>query len=1011
MSTPTSAVGPELVHAAISAQACARADAIAVIAGARSMTYGTLERASDTVAAELQRRGVKPGHVVPVLFDRSLELVAALLGVLKAGAAYAALDPGWPLPRIDMILKAAGARLVLTARTDITGAWCPDPLDVDALAVAGSTPCKVDLAGDAPCAVFFTSGTTGAPKGAVSPHRGTTRLFLPCSFADFNPGTVMPQAAPLPWDGLTLELWSVLLVGGTSVLVPLAHLLPSTLRELIRGGVNTAWLTSSLFNMFVDEDVDAFRGLCQLLIGGERLSPGHVRRFLLAHPDTLLVNGYGPAEATVFATTHPVRLEDCSNPDGIPIGTPVAGTETYVVDGDRECGQGERGEICIAGDGLAVEYLGDRALTAQKFVHMAVGGGAKRVYHSGDIGFWRDGLLYYAGRSDRQVKVRGHRVEPAEVERAIASLPGVNSCAALTVDGGSGYETKLVAFYTTSDRQPLATSVVDQIGEQIPSYLRPQAVVHTERLPLTTTGKLDRSSLLAQLGPAVRPTPAPSQPAAVDMAVAFRDVLGLAHVPEDDASFFELGGSSLDASRLCVRLSLATGITVSVAQVARTPTARSLERWLTGQQVQSCPHVDPRRVPLTSMQAGFCLAELLDPDDLSALCPLAWLITGTLDADALTAAIRDVHWRHEALRARYRLNGEQILLISDDVDPPRLECLPAKPGLEEARITLLGALARPLRPSRGEVWRACLVPSVNPPRCLLGLVVHHAAMDGHSESVLASDLSLAYTARLRGAAPAFAEPAAAAADIYTAHWQEMTRGGAGEGHLYWRRLAGLPTLRLPFPQVPRPRGCGAVDLELPAALLARWDALARRCAGTRFSAMLGTYATAIARVTGQRDFAIGVPVAKRSHPAVDRAVTCLIDTVCIRLQPDPAARPAEFVAATSRAVRGALAAQELPFASVVRLLKPRRNDRHPLYQAMFAFQDNRWPRLDFPGCSASFFRPDPPHAVAELLAEAQLTSGGALSWHITYRPDRVSEEFVTEVATVTQQILHLEDIS
>jgi acyl-coenzyme A synthetase/AMP-(fatty) acid ligase len=363
--------------------------------------------------------------------------------------------------------------------------------------------------GACPATVFFTSGTTGRPKAVVSGHRATLSL-LGGGFAPFtSTGTgppVMPQAAPVSWDGFTLETWGPLVNGGTSVLLGGGYLMPGTLRGLVeRQGVDTVWLTASLFHLFVDEDPGCFEGMRHVLTGGERLSVPRVRAFLDRHPSVVLTNGYGPVETCVFTTARRVRRSDCDVPSGIPVGAPVPGRRVHVLDGDRPAAPGATGEICVSGDGIALGYLGDPDLTARAFPTVAAGGVPTRMYRTGDLGFQdADGVVHFTGRADRQVKVRGHRVEPEEVEAVVRTLPGVADCAVVPVPGANGGYERLALFYTrataTAGAPPLPRTVRRELASRLPRHLVPDLVRAAAELPLTANGKLDRHALLRTLG-------------------------------------------------------------------------------------------------------------------------------------------------------------------------------------------------------------------------------------------------------------------------------------------------------------------------------------------------------------------------------------------------------------------------------------------------------------------------------------------------------------------------------
>jgi amino acid adenylation domain-containing protein len=508
-----------VIHQAVARHAAIAPEATAIAQGRERISYAALDAAAGRYAAELAARGVGQGDVVPLLLPRSVQLVALQLGVLKCGAAYAGLDLRWPEQRLAAVLDLlAPPVLVADGYRATCPVYRPPAESVDA--AAGRNPGFEPVIPDpgAPATLFFTSGTTGRPKIVVSPHQAVTRLFAPGGLAGFGPGHATPQAAPLPWDMYAFEVWGQLVSGGTTVPVPDNHLLPGSLRELTgRAGVDTLWLTTSLFNLFVDEDVDCFAGLRQVLTGGERLSPGHVRAFLDHHPGIPLRNGYGPAESCMLTTTRLLRAADCEVPGGIPVGVAVPGTTVLVLDAaDRPCPAGQPGEICIAGTGLACGYFADPELTAAKFPTVQLDGAPVRIYRTGDIGCTDDtGVLHFRGRSDRQVKISGHRVEMDEIEVAVRRLDGVRDCVALPLLDPDGQVSRLALFYLADpgDAAPGAGSdplaVDGRLRRLLPGYQVPAVIRRLDKFPVTANGKVDGAELarLARLPRRAAPLP------------------------------------------------------------------------------------------------------------------------------------------------------------------------------------------------------------------------------------------------------------------------------------------------------------------------------------------------------------------------------------------------------------------------------------------------------------------------------------------------------------------------
>ncbi len=589
---PAAAGGAASVTARFAACVRRSPNATALAWSGGALDFAALDGASDALASRMARAGVGPGAVVGLVLERGPAAIVALLAILKRGAAYLPIEPSTPAERLALMLGDAGARACVIA--EVGGPSLPSGVvaigvvETPTPGAADGAPGIVDVDGDAVAYVMYTSGSTGTPKGVRIRHRAILRLVEDGVFMPLGPSTRMLQAAPLGFDASTLEIWGPLLNGGTCVLHPEAVPTATGLRATITAHrVDAAWLTASLFNTIVDEDPSALAGLSHLLTGGEALSVPHVRRAAEALPGTTLVNGYGPTECTTFATTHAVPRDGLASMRSVPIGRPIASTTVHVLNARLEpVLPGFVGELCVGGDGLALDYAGRPDLTAERFVETDVDGAQRRLYRTGDLVRWRaDGTLEYVGRRDRQIKLRGFRIELGEIEAAIAARPGVRACAVVArSDGALG--TRLVAYVVLQAAGDIdAPALREAIGRVLPPYMVPSAFVALDALPVTPNGKLDQRALPApsRARPELaRPRVEPDGAAERAVAAVFAEVLGLDDVGATDP-FFELGGNSLAVAAALAAFARAGLGGLRAADFYDDPTPRALAARLSGQ--------------------------------------------------------------------------------------------------------------------------------------------------------------------------------------------------------------------------------------------------------------------------------------------------------------------------------------------------------------------------------------------------------------------------------------------
>jgi arthrofactin-type cyclic lipopeptide synthetase C len=549
------------------AQAQARPDAVAALHGEQRLSYGDLNTRANRLAHHLLGLGVQPGDNVAMLLPRSLDLLISQLAILKCAAAYVPLDINAPVERQGFMLQDSGAAWLLT-RSDTGAEHSAQRLDLDTLALDPQPSHNPDLSqsSDKVAYIMYTSGSTGTPKGVLVPHRGITRLVLNNGYADFNASDCVAFASNPAFDASTMDVWGPLLNGGQVQVIDPATLLDPAAFGAALEGATVLFVTTALFNQYVQMIPDALAGLRILLCGGERADPAAFRTLLARAPGLRLVHCYGPTETTTYATTYEVRTV-AKHADSVPIGGPISNTQIHVLDAQLQpVPLGVSGEICIGGDGVAIGYLNRPELTDEKFVDDPFNPG-RLMYRTGDLGRWTaEGLLECIGRNDHQVKIRGFRIELGEIEARLAAFAGIQDVVVLAREDVPG-DKRLVAYFTWAG-DPVGVEVVRaHLHGQLPEYMVPSAFVPLVQLPLTANGKVDRKALPmpvmdAQTG---RDFEAPADALEQTLASLWAEVLKLEQVGRHD-SFFELGGHSLLAIRL-VNLMEEAGLQVSLAEL------------------------------------------------------------------------------------------------------------------------------------------------------------------------------------------------------------------------------------------------------------------------------------------------------------------------------------------------------------------------------------------------------------------------------------------------------------
>ncbi|MFP8962479.1 amino acid adenylation domain-containing protein [Streptomyces nanhaiensis] len=1003
----------------VARRAAAHPGRTAVTCGPRSLTYGELDERANRLAHHLVGAGIGAGALVAVALPRDADLLVTLLGVLKTGAAYVPVDPEHPAERVRFVLEDAGAAALIT--TEALRARLPEPggpvvlVDADADTIAGRSPATPGAGpglGD-PAYVIYTSGSTGRPKGVVVPHGALANLLA--AMADepgCAEGDVLAAVTTLSFDIAALELYLPLVTGARVEIVPAGEAtdgerLAARLEDC---GATVLQATPTTWRLLLDAGWEAAGRPFTALCGGEAMPPDLAARLAAAVP--AVWNMYGPTETTIWSTAHRVRGDE----DPVPLGRPIAGTTLRVAGPDgRRRPVGVPGELWIGGAGLAHGYLHRPELTAERFTETSDG----RWYRTGDLARYRaDGTLEFLGRTDSQVKLRGFRIEPGEIESVLAAHPGVREAVAVVREDTPG-DQRLTAYLVPETGAPrdLVEQARAHAAAALPAPMVPSAFAVLDALPLTPNRKIDRNRLPApgDRGADRSSHTAPRSAAEREVAAVWSEVLGVERIGVHD-DFFALGGHSLLAARAVSRLRTRLGIDLPVRALFQHPVLGDLAAALPRpgepvHPVEPVPrlaesageHAGRLLLPASFQQRRIWFLQQLDPGSAAAyVMHGAQRLRGRLDTDALRRAAELLAHRHETLRTSFTVIGDEPVQVvhpepaavfelvdlggapragtSDPAAPETAAPDPAVPETAALDAVLRERARAPFDLAAPPLARITAV-RLGPEDHVLQIVLHHAVSDRLTVDVLTRELAAAYTALLRGDRPELPELPVQYGDYaaWQQKWLEGPEPAAQIGH-WRRRLDGLPVLDLPTdaprPAAPTHEGATATA-DLPPRLVRRLEELAARHDATLFMVMLAGYAVLLSRWSGQEDFAIGSPVDSRTRPELENLVGYLTNNLVLRtdLSGDPTA--AELLARVRETCLDAYAHADVPFEKLVEELRPERDlARSPLFQAMFIAVHLGAPGLALPGLTAEPLRPAAESAKYELTFTTYPHRGG-----------------------------------
>ena len=1021
------------LHELFEAQAERTPNGVAVVFEGVRMTYRELNRRANRLARRLRQLGARPNQLVAVVLEKGWEQVAAVLAVVKSGAAYVPIDPDLPAERLRHLLEHGQVELALThTRLDEELSW---PEGIERLRVETYVPEEGDDRGleraqrpDDLAYVIYTSGSTGVPKGVMLDHRGPVNTIVDINerFGVKSNDRVLALSA-LNFDLSVYDVFGLLAAGGTIVVPEAAGARdPGYWAELCARERVTIWNSvPALMELLVEhvayESGDQLRTLRAVLMSGDWISVTLPDRIARLSPGAAVTSLGGATEASIWSISYPIERVDPAW-RSIPYGRPLKNQRFYVLDAVLEpCPVGLAGDLYIGGVGLAMGYWRDEAITRAAFIeHPRTG---ERLYRTGDLGrYMPDGVIEFLGRKDFQVKLRGFRIELGEIEVTLMSHPAVREAVVMVREDTPG-DKRLVAYVIPHEEPgPAPSELREYLKDRLPEYMVPPAFVVLSALPLTPNGKVDRRSLPPPDG--ARPEleadfVAPRTPTEELLANTWMQVLRLDRVGAHD-NFFALGGHSLVATQVLSRLRQRFDIELPLRALFEIPTIAGLAAHVDTLRRGAAPIASPpltrvlrdSEVPLSFAQQRLWFLDQLEPNSPLYNITAAARVRGPLDVSALAQSFREVMRRHEVLRTTFlAVEGRSIQKIGPDpcLSLPVVDLRALTEGAQEAEVQRLAAeeAGQPFDLAEGPLLRVTLLWLSDEEHVLL-LTMHHIISDEWSSGVLIDELTVLYPAFCAGEPSPLPDPPLQYADFTI--WQLAWLKGVSDTQLaYWKRqLAGMPaSLDLPTdrtrPPVQRFRGATRFFC-LPATLVAALGALARRAGVTRFMALLAAFQVLLGRYAAVEDVCVGSPVAGRTRTEFEGLIGFFVNTLVLRtdLSGDPT-----FLALLDRVretMLGAYDHQDVPFEHVVDALQPERDlSRSPLFQVMFTLQDASTQKIELGNVSLIPMQPE--NRTAKFDLEVMLEDAEAgMQGRVAYNTD------LFDAATITRMCGHFQTL-
>ena len=927
---------------------------IAVVSFDDSLTYQQLNESANQLAHYLiETYSTKKDQVIGLMLDRSEFVPIGMLGILKSGAAFLPIDTKLPASRKEMLLSEAGVNILLTDSENMLGLESYQgellalDIQLDVLTTPKDNPTNVGNNSSDLAYIIYTSGSTGKPKGVMVEHKSSVNIMLDhIDQLEITPADNILQFASISFDVSICESFMAFLSGASLVLTN-NHLINNHVELLTymeQKQVSIGVFTASVYHAL---DLERLEKIRAFIIGGEAPDP---TKIIQGSKHSTMLNAYGPTECSICITTHKVSEADREK-GAIPIGKPIANTKLYVLDKNRQIVPlGIKGEIYAAGAGLSRGYLNDQKLTEEKFIANPYSP-AEKLYKTGDEGQWSySEELQILGRTDQQVKVRGHRIELGEIEKSLVTYPSITNAGVIakSIDG----DNQLLAYYVSDEPQG-SDQLSAFLGNLLPSYMVPSHFTFLEELPLTTNGKLDTKRLLslAEKTHVQKEYVAPQTELEQQLAVIWGEVLGSKVIGLND-NFFEMGGHSLKATQLTSRIVEALKVNLDVGDIFSNPTIAELSNLLESIESDTVENIEtlPEReyYEVSHAQKRLWILNQFEENNTVYNLPVAYQFDGELNTEALVGALQDIVERHEVLRTTFALVDEQLMQKIHQLEDFdfKVEIIDLKQYSDlgnYVKKVVSQEMEVPFDLETGPLFRAKLLQLGEESHCLI-FVIHHIIADAWSLNVLIQEITSFYNVRAEGKVHEL-NPLRVQYKEYSA-WQnkQLVGDGLRPYQEYWHeKFKGeLPILDLPTDfqrQAVQTHDGNHIKHVLNLDITKALRQFSQDRQSSVFIMLLSVFKTLFYKYTGQEDIIIGTPVAGRNHSHLEDQVGFYVNTLAIRTQLNGKENFEQIMNSVKNNLLEAQKHQLYPFDKLIEDLDLARDtSRAPLFNVMIDMQ-------------------------------------------------------------------------